>query len=265
MALEQRQAALIAQQLMKARRARAAQVSVLPAQGASSDDAYRVQTEFCALLQSAGAGTPAGWKIALTSPAMQNLVGVDEPLGGVVYQGNVHRSGAVIGLGEHQHLGVEFEVAVCLGEDVDGRAQRCTRAGVAPSVAACATSFELVDDRNADYSALDGFSIIAENAWNAGVVLGARRADWRSADLVDAVTRLWIDGEVAGQGRAGDALGHPLEAVAWLANLKARQGEVLPAGSFVMTGSSITTRFPAAGEHYCFEIEGLGRAEVRFE
>jgi 2-keto-4-pentenoate hydratase len=82
-------------------------------------------------------------------------------------------------------------------------------------------------------------------------------------DLERAVTRCWIDDLPVGEGRTGDAMGHPLEAVAWLANLLNRRGRSLEAGMVVMTGSSITTRFPAAGDRIRFAIDGLG--EVRLE
>ena len=95
------------------------------------------------------------------------------------------------------------------------------------------------------------------------MVLGAPSADWRGVDLERAVTRCWINDELGGQGKTGDAMGHPFEAVAGLANLLNRRRRALERGMIVMTGSSITTRFPAPGDRVRFAIEGLG--EVRLE
>jgi 2-oxo-3-hexenedioate decarboxylase/2-keto-4-pentenoate hydratase len=81
---------------------------------------------------------------------------------------------------------------------------------------------------------------------------------WRGLDLETAVTRCWINEHPGGQGKTGDALGHPFEAVAWLANLLNGHRRQLTGGMIVMTGSSITTKFPAPGDRVRFAIDGLG-------
>ena len=85
---------------------------------------------------------------------------------------------------------------------------------------------------------------------------------WRGVDLERAVTRCWINDQPAGEGKTGDALGHPFEAVAWLANLLNRRERMLERGMIVMTGSSITTKFPAPGDRVRFAIEGLGEVAL---
>jgi 2-keto-4-pentenoate hydratase len=122
-------------------------------------------------------------------------------------------------------------------------------------------AFELVEDGNADYKQLDAFTLIAQNTWNGGVVLGPG-SDWRALDLENAVTRCWINDRPEGQGKTGDAMGHPFEAVAWLANLLNRRGRALERDMIVMTGSSITTKFPAPGDRVRFVIDGLGETTL---
>jgi len=119
-----------------------------------------------------------------------------------------------------------------------------------------------VEDGDADYKTLDAFTLVAQNTWNGGVVLGAPVTAWRGVDLERAVTRAWLNDEAAGQGKTGDALGHPFEAVAWLANLLNRRGRFLGRGMIVMTGSSITTKFPSPGDRVRFAIDGLGEAAL---
>ena len=104
--------------------------------------------------------------------------------------------------------------------------------------------------------------MIAQNTWNGGVVLGPAVTDWQRVDLEHAVTRAWVNDQPAGQGKTGDAMGHPLEAVAWLANLLNRRGRALERGMIVMTGSSITTKFPAPGDRVRFVIDGLGEVAL---
>ena len=119
-------------------------------------------------------------------------------------------------------------------------------------------AFELVDDRGADYSNLYFLGVAADNAWNAGVVLGAERADWQSLDLENARGAMTINGEPAGEGYGRDVLGHPLDALAWLANTLAGRGKELEAGMLVMTGSIVSTKFLNPGDEAAFTFEGLG-------
>jgi 2-keto-4-pentenoate hydratase len=229
------------------------------------DDAYRIQDALHGILTGAGRGAIVGWKIALTTKAMQQMTGVDQPAAGAIFASVVHDSPARVDLGAYHHLGVEFEVAVRMADALPPGGAPWTRASVAERVAACVPAFELVEDGHADYKALDAFTLIAQNTWNGGVVVAAPAPNWRSVDLETAVTRCWVNDVPGGQGKTGDALGHPLEAVAWLANLLNRRGRTLERGMLVMTGSSITTKFPARGDRIRFAIEGLGEIalEVR--
>ena len=226
------------------------------------DDAYRIQNVLHQLMVGAGRGTIAGWKIALTSKAMQQMTGVDQPAAGAIFSTVVHPSGARVDLAAYHHLGIEFEVAVRLAGDLPASGGPWTRASVAAKVAACMPAFELVEDGDADYKTLDAFTLVAQNTWNGGVVLGAPGAGWRTLDLETAVTRCWINDRPSGQGKTGDALGHPFEAVAWLANLLNGQGRMLARDMIVMTGSSITTKFPAPGDRVRFAIDGLGEVAL---
>ena len=225
------------------------------------DDAYRIQDALHRLMTAAGRGTITGWKIALTSKAMQQMTGVDQPAAGAIFSSVVHPSPARVDVRAYHHLGVEFEVAVRLGEALPAGTP-WTRASVADRVAACLPAFELVEDGNADYKQLDAFTLIAQNTWNGGVVLGTA-GDWRTIDLETAVTRCFINDRPEGQGKTGDAMGHPFEALAWLANLLNARGRRLERDMIVMTGSSITTKFPAPGDHIRFTIEGLGQTVLQ--
>src|SRR5262245_50370625 len=226
------------------------------------EDAYKIQSALHGLMTAAGRGHIAGWKIAVTSKAMQQLTGVDQPVAGAIFSSVILASGARISLAAYHHLGIEFEVAVRIGEDLPESGGHWTRASVPRGVAACLPACELVEDGKADYKALDAFTLVGQNTGNGGIVLGPAVTSWRALDLETATTRCWINGEPSGQGKTGDALGHPLEAVAWLANLLNRQGRMLSRDMVVMTGSSITTKFPVAGDRVRFAIDGLGEVTV---
>src|ERR1051325_10492021 len=122
------------------------------------DEADAVQDALHGLLARAGRGTIAGWKIALTSKAMQQMTGVDQPAAGAIFSSVVHPSPAHIDVRASHHLGGEFEVAVRLGDALPAGSQPWTRASVADRVAACLPAFELVEDGNADYKNTDSFT-----------------------------------------------------------------------------------------------------------
>src|SRR3989442_9526991 len=82
------------------------------------DDAYRIQDALHRIMTEAGRGEIAGWKIALTSKAMQQMTGVDQPAAGAIFSKVVHSSATRAELAAYHHLGVEFEVAVRLGDDL---------------------------------------------------------------------------------------------------------------------------------------------------
>ena len=225
---------------------------------ANLTEAYETQEAFCRLLQKDGAGEVAGYKIALTSKAMQEMVGVDQPLSGAVFSNRVHRSPCSLRHGDYQHLGVECELAVRLGGALPRESGPHDRDSVAAAVAEILPAFELVEDRRADYAQIDAESLVADNAWNAGVVLGEAVTDWQGFDFVESGGALRINGKAHSEGKAGHALGHPLEALAWLATALNERGGQLEAGMLVMTGSIVRTVFPEPGDELRYSLEGCG-------
>jgi 2-keto-4-pentenoate hydratase len=228
------------------------------------DDAYRVQDRFVHLLREEHATPVAGWKIGLTSATMQQMCGIDHPVHGRVLATRVQPTPATTALSRHVHLGIEFEVAARLGRDfaLDGAVEPAAEAA-RDAVDAVAAALELVDDRHADYARLDAASLVADNAWNAGVVLGP----WQPVppDLVGRRGTLRIDDEVVEEGRVGVAAEHPLAAVAWLARELHRRGSGLRRGDVVMTGSILRTRFPATPGRWIYDVEGLGSVALTVE
>ena len=227
---------------------------------ASLNDAYAVQGAFVRQLERKSGARRVGYKIGLTSARMQAMCGIDQPIAGVVLEGGVHRSGAVLDGSRYGRLGIEFEVAVRLGHDLPAPLAPFDRESVAGAVEAVCPAVEIVDDRRADYRELDVLSLVADNSWNAGVVLGEFRSDWPDLAGVEGIVR--CDGAEMDRGTGRDVLGHPFIPLAWLANHLARTGASLRAGDIVMTGSLVPTRFPTRAEAYSFELAGLGSVEL---
>ena len=225
----------------------------------SEEDAYRVQEAFVDAL----ALPLAGWKVALTSAAMRRVVpGIDQPCAGAIFAEHVHRSPTRLPRSALMRIGLECEAMVRLADDLPDTGRPWTRESVAGHVGALAAAFELIDDREADYNNMNAFELIADNAWNGGVAVGEEIADWQALDLVGARGTLEIDGKPVGEGRGGDAMGHPFEPLAWLANNAIARGRPLRAGELVMTGSIIPTQFLETGNRAVYTHDALGTVEL---
>lgn len=225
-------------------------------------EAYRIQDAFVARM-AADDGPVVGWKVALTSPVMQQMCGVDHPCEGAVLRDRVHPSPAVCDTSRLGRLGVEAEIALTIGRDMPAAAGPHTAQSVAESIRAAAAAIELVDDQNADYAAISAVRLVANNSLNAGIVLGPAVADWQGLDLAALKGAMLIDGAVVADGSGADILGHPLNAVIWLANNLNARGGMLKAGDVVMCGSFVRTQFPAIGQTVTCRVEHLGEASVR--
>jgi 2-keto-4-pentenoate hydratase len=226
--------------------------------------AYETQQAFVAL-KARACGPVVGHKIALTTPQMRALVGLDSPIAGCLLSRQVVRGPATVRESSYGRLLVEFEIAFQMESDLAADRAPFAPGDVAAAVRAVMPAFELADDRGADYTTLParGLELAADNAWNEGAVLGAPIDDWRGIDFAAVRGVAYMNGVAVGEGRGADSMGHPLAALAWIANHLAGRGQALRAGDFVLSGSLVTSKFPRAGDQLRFEAGALGAVELR--
>jgi 2-keto-4-pentenoate hydratase len=223
---------------------------------ASLAEAYAAQEVYHRLAEPVY-GAVAGAKIATTTKIMQQLMGISHPCAGAIFARTIHASPARLRAADFINLRIESEIALKLGADLPASGAPWTAETVTPAVAGALAAFELIEDRNADYAKSEASSLIVENCWNGGVVLGAPKAA-PMASLVGIQGQLAINGAVAGEGRAED----PCATLAWLANALAERGRGLAAGMVVITGSVIPTISVAPGDRAVFMVDGLGEATM---
>jgi 2-keto-4-pentenoate hydratase len=231
-----------------------------------AEEAYAIQDSYVAR-RAERLGAIAGYKIALSTREMQRFVGVDAPQAGVMLASTLHRTPARVRAADYVHLIVEFEIAVEMAADLPAADAPYTRERIAPFVRAVMPAIELADDRNADYRQLarHPFELIADNGWNEGAVLGVPIENWPALDLTAVRGVATINGRVVGEGLGAAAMGHPLEAVAWIANHLAAHGRSLVFRDVVITGSIITTKTVQAGDLVRFSVAELGDVELRVD
>ena len=149
---------------------------------------------------------------------------------------------ATIYLKNYMHVVFECELAVRVGKTFESRAEEYTREEVRAAVVEVMPAFELIEDRKADYKSSKAYSLICDNAWNAGIVLGAPVKVPADLELNGLNGRLTTGLDVK-TGKTDD----PMGALAWIANLAASRGRPL-----------IPTLPIKAEETFSFEIDGIG-------
>lgn len=211
-------------------------------------EAYEIQA---ALFRRLAAGRAlAGHKIGCTTPVMQAYLGIDHPCAGAVLADAVHRSPARIACSGFQRLGVECELAVRLGDDLEP--------------AALMAAIEVVEDRYVDFRALDAATLIADGFFGAACVLGREANPELAGDLARASATMSINGVEVGRGEGAHILGEPLAALRWLRAARADQGRPLKPGEIVLLGSLVETRWVEPGDEVLVVNEPLGEVAVRF-
>lgn len=251
--------AAAAEAVAAARLARTA-LDILPAAIRPGDEgeAYAVQDAVHARLSAGGHGARIGYKIACTTKVMQEYLGIGSPCSAGLFAAGRHQSGAVVRADAYARIGVECEIAVRIGRDLTPSDAPFTAAGIAGAIAAFMPAIEIVDDRYADWRKTDAPTLIADDFFSAGSVLGAPVDPAAVADPAGLVGTTVINGIEAGRGVGADVMGHPLNALAWLANHLAARGRTLARDEIVLTGSLVETKWLAAGDRVLIAITGLG-------
>lgn len=219
-------------------------------------DAYRVQAIGRRLRMGAGEEL-RGWKVGLTSAAMQEMMGVDQPDGGYLLESMVVNTGAQLRADRFIAPRVEAEIAFLLKSPLQGPG--VTRDEVLEATQAFAPALELIDSRIAQWR-IGIVDTVADNASSGMAVIG----DWHDADEVHVEQLdvcLAIGPEIV-RGRGEAVLGHPANAIAWLADVLAHSGERLEPGDIVLPGSVARALPIAAGQSAYATFDTLGEVSV---
>ena len=224
-------------------------------------DAYEIQLINIRRRIARGA-TVVGHKVGLSSKAMQEMMGVDEPDYGHLLADMEVFEGTPVEAAKYLYPRVEVEVGFILADDLPGAG--CTEDDVLAATAAFAPAIELIDSRITDWK-IALCDTIADNASSAGWVLGPERVSPKDIDirLIDAV--LTRNGEVVAEGRSDAVLGNPVTAVAWLARKVDSFGVRLKAGDIVLPGSCTRAIDARPGDAFVADFAGLGSVRLSFE
>jgi 2-keto-4-pentenoate hydratase len=227
-------------------------------------EGYAVQDILHRKLGEAGRGARVGYKIGCTAVTMQESLGIPHPCAGGILASDSHRSGVTLRLGDYVKAGIEVEIAMQMSADLPAHLAPFDRDIVADAIGACTASLELIDSRATDFKTLGLPGAIADDFSGAGCVLGPLVVDWQAIDLAAAVGRAEVNGSEIGRGVGSEVMGHPLNAMVWLANLLAEHGKSLRHGDVVLTGSLVYFGDLEPGTTVTAIIDGLGEASATF-
>lgn len=231
------------------------------------EDAYAVQRALVGL-ETAGGRTVRGRKIGLTSKVMQRAVSISEPDYGVLFDDMFVDDGAVVPAGRFIRPRIEVELAFVLGEQLAGPG--VTLFDVLRATEFVTPALEILDARVQMSDPDTGrtrtiVDTIADNAADAGLVLGGRVIRPLDVDLRWIAALLLRNGTIEESGVAAAVLNHPGNGVAWLANRLAPFGEVLHAGEVILSGSFTTPVFAEPGDSFVADFGPLGTVSCAFE
>jgi 2-keto-4-pentenoate hydratase len=216
------------------------------------------------LIQHYG-GHGIGYKIACTNVTAQRQLNVDGPFYGRMMSAFCFDSPARIAPGQFFMRVVEAEFAFLMARALPRRSQPYEPAEVAEAVAGVLPGIEIVDSRFDDWTTIGAPSLIADNACHAAWVKGSLTSDWRGLDLAAHSVRLTANGKLHREGSGRAVLGHPLNALAWLANQLSSQGLGLEAGQYVTTGVTMEVYMGEQGDRIRADFGPLGVVSLDFE
>jgi len=229
-------------------------------------DAYEIQLTNIRRKITAGARV-RGHKVGLSSPVMQQMMGVDEPDYGHLLDAMVLAEDAPIPAAGYCYPRIEVEIGYVLGSALPGAG--CTEADVLAATEYIVPSLELIDSRIRDWR-IKLADTIADNASSAGVILGAARRTpaeltARGIDLANIEAVLCSGDEEIARGNTSAVLGNPTACVAWLARKVADFGVKLEAGHLILPGSCTRAIDARPGTAFRAEFAGLGTVSASFD
>lgn len=224
------------------------------------DQAYQIQLGVIQYKLNKGHKI-VGKKIGLTSKAMQELIGVDEPDYGHLMNNMIHPNGSQISVGKYILPRIEFEIALVLKTDLVG--PNVTILDVMNAVDYVIPSFEIIDTRYTDWK-IKLIDTVADNGSSAGAVLGQIPTKLEGLNLQTLGMVAYKNGEIIDTAAGAAVLGNPLNSVAWLANALSKYGVKLKAGEVILAGALSKAVDVVVGDTFRAEFDHLGCIEVSF-
>lgn len=224
------------------------------------DDSYAISAEVARRTIESGA-TLIGYKVGLTSLAMRRSSKIDEPDFGYLFQHFLHPDGATLNHADFCVPRVELELAFVLKDTLQGPS--VSLLDVMRATEYIVPAIEIIDARVDEPRKI--FDTIADNGAGAGLILGGRPVRPHDVDLRMIPGILSRNAEIEETGVSCGVMGHPANAVAWLANKLHDIGVQLQAGQILLAGSSVRPVWAQPNDTLRADFGDLGTVSIYFK
>ena len=227
-------------------------------------EGYLLQEQVNRLL-SIPLGARVGYKIGCTTPVMQRFLGIPSPCAGEIFSRTTLKNSGRVPRDGFIKIGIECEIVVSIAETISPH--DFSKKPFSPSdvIDSLMVGMEIVDDRYVRYQTLGIPTLIADNFFDCGCVLGDPVSRWHDIDLKSLLGTTSVNGVVVGSGRGSLIMKSPLNALQWFIQSMMKRGAVINQGEFVMLGSVVETKWLEAGDVAEVEIESLGSVSLKVE
>ena len=225
----------------------------------SLDDAYRVNLAITQRRLARGE-QQAGWKVGVTAKAMQQQMGVHQPVFGVLFESGHRNSGVKLNFADLIEPSVENELCITMGKSLRGPGITIEQTRAA--IASVAPALEIVERRGV-FSDLP--LAMADNAQQKHFITAANMA-WEpiSMHLSEASVEVFLNGLTQEIASGAEVMGDPVASVTWLANQLAEFGVALEPGMRVMSGSFTKQYRIKCGDRIESRFTPFGAVSVQF-
>lgn len=230
------------------------------------DDAYAIQNHIYRAKLKEGRRV-VGWKIGLTSKAMQYALNIDTPDSGILFDNMIFEPGSSIAAGRFIQPRIEAEIVFVMKREIGGN--DVCRADILDAIDYVAPAIEILDTRIVRVDANTGrtrtvYDTISDNAANAGIVVGAERHDVSAFDLRWVGAIVSRNEQVEETGMGAGVLNDPVESVVWLARRMAHYNQHIKPGQLVLSGSFIRPIECPANSRIHADFGRFGSVELTF-
>jgi len=228
------------------------------------NEAYQCQNQLTDQMLIHYGGKKIGYKLACTNKSAQNRVNMNEPFYGLLLSAFVQTSPAKLNSNNFFMRAIEPEFSFQMAADLPARDSKYTKEEINNAIEAVLPSIEIVDSHYQEWTSIGGISLIADNACNAAWIHGKAYKNWTALDLAKHEVDLYVNGAPVRKGRGYAVMGHPLNALVWLANMLSQQGKGLKAGDFVSTGITCEIYFAECSDQITADFGSIGTVELSF-
>jgi 2-keto-4-pentenoate hydratase len=214
------------------------------------------------LVAALAGGVFGGWKLGGTNPAARAKAGIERPFRGRIRASMIYESPAEIPWPDLMRPVVEPEIAFRLGRHLPPRGRDYGADDMVQAIEAIMPAIEIPESRLSDDHLAGGFGMVADQGFAGRLVLGPPCPDWQRLDLVALTASLAVNGRVVAEGKGAAAMGHPLAALAWLANERIAHGDSLRSGQVISTGSLTGIQRVAPDDKVVADFGPLGQAAL---